>query len=93
MSHVVGEVTYVELFKDAEGKSRVSDMDNMLLEGLMSSTVFILSHVLYKVMTLLVFLYNMLFCELLYTLVRYWDCYSWLYFVSFCQQGWLVDAV
>lgn len=24
MSHVVGEVTYVELFKDAEGKSRVS---------------------------------------------------------------------
>lgn len=26
MSHVVGEVTYVELFKDAEGKSRVSDV-------------------------------------------------------------------
>lgn len=24
MSHVVGEVTYVELFKDGEGKSRVS---------------------------------------------------------------------
>ncbi len=24
MSHVVGEVTYVELFKDGDGKSRVS---------------------------------------------------------------------
>ncbi|MGH0119006.1 UNVERIFIED_CONTAM: hypothetical protein FKN15_003555 [Acipenser sinensis] len=34
MREKVGEVTYVELFKDAEGKSRVSDMDNMLLEGL-----------------------------------------------------------
>ena len=29
MSHVVGEVTYVELFKDAEGKSRVSDVDKL----------------------------------------------------------------
>lgn len=34
MSHVVGEVTYVELFKDAEGKSRVSDVANMLHEVL-----------------------------------------------------------
>lgn len=30
MSHVVGEVTYVELFKDAEGKSRVSVGDSAL---------------------------------------------------------------
>lgn len=28
MREKVGEVTYVELFKDAEGKSRVSDVDN-----------------------------------------------------------------
>ena len=34
MSHVVGEVTYVELFKDAEGKSRVSDVANLLHEVL-----------------------------------------------------------
>lgn len=32
MSRVVGEVTYVELFKDAEGKSRVSDVDYLLHE-------------------------------------------------------------
>lgn len=32
MSYVVGEVTYVELFKDAEGKSRVSAVGNDLLE-------------------------------------------------------------
>lgn len=32
MSHVVGEVTYVELFKDAEGKSRVSVGDSALRE-------------------------------------------------------------
>lgn len=31
MSHVVGEVTYVELFKDAEGKSRVSAGDSAVL--------------------------------------------------------------
>lgn len=30
VSHVVGEVTYVELFKDAEGKSRVSVGDSAL---------------------------------------------------------------
>lgn len=30
MSYVVGEVTYVELFKDAEGKSRVSAVGNNL---------------------------------------------------------------
>lgn len=30
MSHVVGEVTYVELFKDGEGKSRVSVGDSAL---------------------------------------------------------------
>lgn len=30
--YVVGEVTYVELFKDAEGKSRVSAVGNNLLE-------------------------------------------------------------
>lgn len=34
MSHVVGEVTYVELFKDAEGKSRVSDVAKLLHEVL-----------------------------------------------------------
>ena len=34
MSHVVGEVTYVELFKDAEGKSRVSDVGDSLQEVL-----------------------------------------------------------
>lgn len=34
MSHVVGEVTYVELFKDAEGKSRVSDVADLLHEVL-----------------------------------------------------------
>jgi len=34
MSHVVGEVTYVELFKDAEGKSRVSDVAMLLHEVL-----------------------------------------------------------
>ena len=34
MSHVVGEVTYVELFKDAEGKSRVSDVGDWLQEVL-----------------------------------------------------------
>lgn len=35
MSHVVGEVTYVELFKDGEGKSRVS----VGLQGLRSITL------------------------------------------------------
>lgn len=33
MSHEVGEVTYVELFKDAEGKSRVSDVDQLTARG------------------------------------------------------------
>lgn len=51
MSHVVGEVTYVELFKDAEGKSRVSDVVNLLHEvlkypqqSLLSSSALLGSH-------------------------------------------------
>lgn len=40
MSHVVGEVTYVELFKDAEGKSRVSAVEaGNSASSLMCSTV------------------------------------------------------
>lgn len=40
MSHVVGEVTYVELFKDAEGKSRVSAVEAVnSASSLMCSTV------------------------------------------------------
>lgn len=42
MSHVVGEVTYVELFKDAEGKSRVSEVANMLHEVLNALSRFLL---------------------------------------------------
>lgn len=40
MSHVVGEVTYVELFKDAEGKSRVSAVEAVnSASSLLCSTV------------------------------------------------------
>ena len=49
MSHVVGEVTYVELFKDAEGKSRVSDVDDLLHEVLNTLRSFIFVFLLVKI--------------------------------------------
>lgn len=48
MSHVVGEVTYVELFKDAEGKSRVSEVDDLLHEVLNTLRSFIFVFLLVK---------------------------------------------
>lgn len=48
MSHVVGEVTYVELFKDAEGKSRVSDqVANLLHEVLNALSRLLINQVLF----------------------------------------------